>query len=225
LLVRLLPQEFARVFLERHQHAAIASLLRVAQPLVVGAHEHHAAGDDRIAVALRTQVRDPLDVLFRLDVPLDRQALHVRDHVPIGRAAPHRPVACIRIAPAFRLKAETTEREEYGGRQRRRAKKHLLHWFELTLMLSMYAPNSASMKKPGAPLWLPIGSTFSIVHAAGSGWPVGQALPRGRTVPSGRFSTRSFRWYQVSAFHSYGTAAERCVSGSHGSILSCCALP
>ena len=33
LLVRLLPQELARVFLERHQHAAIAGLLRIAQSL------------------------------------------------------------------------------------------------------------------------------------------------------------------------------------------------
>src|SRR5690348_4828330 len=60
-------------------------------------NEDHPARDDRVAVALRSELRDPLDVLLRLDVPLDREALHVRDHVAIGRAAPHRPVAAARI--------------------------------------------------------------------------------------------------------------------------------
>jgi hypothetical protein len=60
---------------------------------VVGADEDHAAGDDRVAVALRAELGHPLHVLLRLDVPLGRQPLHVRDHVAIGRAAPHRPVA------------------------------------------------------------------------------------------------------------------------------------
>ena len=68
-------------------------LLRIAQRFVVGADEHHAAGDDRVAVALRAELGHPLDVLLGLDVPLGRQALHVRDHVAVGRAAPHRPVA------------------------------------------------------------------------------------------------------------------------------------
>ena len=93
LRVRVLPQELAVGFAERHQHAAIAGLLRIAQPFVVRADEHHAAGDDRIAVALRAEIGDPLDVLLRLDVPVGRQPLGVRHHVAVGRAAPHRPVA------------------------------------------------------------------------------------------------------------------------------------
>ena len=90
----------------------------------------------------------------------------------------------------------------------------------------MYAPNSASTKKPGAPLRLPIGSIFSIVHAAGSGSPVGHALPRARTLPSG-----SVLDAQLQVVPGVGLPLERhrrptrCVSGSHGSIFSCCALP
>ena len=89
----------------------------------------------------------------------------------------------------------------------------------------MYAPNSASMKNPGAPCRLPIGSVLSICHAAGSGSPAGHALPRARTWPLARFSTRSLIVYHASAFHSNGTVTVRCVSGSHGSSFNFCVVP
>jgi hypothetical protein len=66
---------------------------------------------------------------------------------------------------------------------------------------------------------------LSICHAAGSGWPAGHALPRARTWPFGKFSTRSLIVYHASGFHSKGTTTERCVSGSHGSSLSFWVVP
>ena len=89
----LLPEELAVGLAERHQHAPIARLLRIARRLVVRADEHRSARDDRVAVALRSERDHPLHVLLRLDVPLGRRRLHRRHHVAIGRAAPHRPVA------------------------------------------------------------------------------------------------------------------------------------
>ncbi len=62
-------------------------------------------------------------------------------------------------------------------------------------------------------------------HAAGSGPPCGHALPRARTWPFGRFSTRSFRRYQVFGFHAKGTVTVRAVSGSQGSSFSRCDVP
>ena len=97
LRVRVLPEELAGGLAERHQHAAIAGLLRIAQQLVVRADEDHAARDDRVAVALRAELGHPLDVLLGLHVPVGGQALHGRHHVAVGRAAPHRPVAGARI--------------------------------------------------------------------------------------------------------------------------------
>src|SRR5206468_4750574 len=122
-------------------------------------------------------VGNPFHVLLRLHVPLDRQALHVRHHVAVGRAAPHRPVAGAGIGCS-----EERQREQDDS-----------HWFATIFRLSRYAPNSASTNSPGAPFRLPIGSTLSIVQSPGSVSPVGQALPRARTLPSGMFSTRNFK--------------------------------
>src|SRR6185436_8505985 len=204
---------------ERHQHSAIAGLFRIAHAFVVRADEHHAASDDWIAVALRTEVGHPFHVLLRLDVPVGRQTLHRGHHVAIGSAAPHRPVAAAGIGNRHRRAPRGRGQEEYESEG------YVFHWLAESFRLSRYAPNSASTKNPGAPLRLPAGSSLSICHSAGSGWPVSHALPRARTLPSAVFSTRSLRWYQVSAFHWNGTTAERSVSGSHGSSLSCCRLP
>ncbi len=118
--VRLLPEELAVGLAEGHQHAAVARLLRIAQQLVVGADEDHAARDDRVAVALRSEVGHPLHVLLRLDVPLGRQTLHVRDHVAIGRAAPHRPVAAAGIR-GRELRRRERGACQYGEEQKCRA--------------------------------------------------------------------------------------------------------
>src|SRR5207247_10867047 len=85
------------------------------------------------------------------------------------------------------------------------------HWFATIFRLSRYAPNYASTNSPGAPRLFPIGSVLSMSHSAGSAEPVGQAFPRARTFPSAVFSTRSFKWYHVSAFHVNGAVAVRCV--------------
>src|SRR5262249_6114012 len=82
------------------------------------------------------------------------------------------------------------------------------HWFATIFRLSRNAPNGAAANTPGAPWRLPIGSSLSIVHGAGSASPVGHALPRART-PLARFSTRSFRWYHASGFQANGTVTVR----------------
>ena len=88
LLERRLPHELAGRLAERHQHAAIAGLLRIAHRLVVRADEHDAAGDHRIAVGLRSERGDPLHVLAGLDVPRRRQAGH-RDTMLRFGVPPH----------------------------------------------------------------------------------------------------------------------------------------
>jgi hypothetical protein len=50
--VRVLPQELAIRFTERHEHTAVTRLLGIAHELVVGAHEHHSTCDHWVAVAL-----------------------------------------------------------------------------------------------------------------------------------------------------------------------------
>ena len=50
LFERRLPHELAGVLIERHQHAAIAGLLRIAHGFVVGADHHDAVRDCGIAV-------------------------------------------------------------------------------------------------------------------------------------------------------------------------------
>ena len=121
LRVRVLPQELAGGLTERHQHTAVARLLRVAHQLVVGADKDHAAGDHRVAVALRAEIGDPLHVLLGLHVPVERQPLHRRHHVAAGRAAPHRPVAAGRGRGlgAQRHRAGHRRRADDGRRQRR----------------------------------------------------------------------------------------------------------
>src|SRR6185369_13020512 len=104
-----------------------------AHRFVVRADEHHPARDHWIPVALRSELGDPLDVLLRLDVPLGGQPLHVRDHVAVGRAAPHRPDAGAGITRGFRLQAEGSSSNGDDGER----EQYLLHWFFATLMLSM----------------------------------------------------------------------------------------
>ena len=72
LRVGLLPHELSVRFTESHKHTAIAALIWIAQQFVVCSDKHHPVGDNRIAVALRSQFRNPLDVLPCLDVPLAR---------------------------------------------------------------------------------------------------------------------------------------------------------
>ena len=93
LLERRLPQELAGRLAERH-HARRdrpAASDRAALSLFVPTSTTPFATDG-IAVALRSERRDPLDVLAGLHVPRRRQARRVGHHVAIGRSAPHRPV-------------------------------------------------------------------------------------------------------------------------------------
>jgi enoyl-CoA hydratase/carnithine racemase len=97
LRMRLLPQELAVGLAERHQHAAVPGLGRIAQQFVVRPDEDHAPGDDGVAVALGTQFRDPLDVDARIDIPFRRQPRHVGNHIPVSGPAPHGPVPGTRL--------------------------------------------------------------------------------------------------------------------------------
>ena len=113
LVVDGLPEERAIRLLERHEDALVALDRRVLHRFVVGPDEHDAVGDDGIAVGLRAELGDPLDVLLRLDVPARRQILHAGDEVAIGRAAPHGPVSLARIRP--RDERQRAEREKAGN--------------------------------------------------------------------------------------------------------------
>ena len=127
LRVRLLPEELAVRFAEGHQHAAVAALLWIAEQFVVGADEHHAFGDDRIAVALRAEVGDPLDVLLRLHVPLGWDVLHVRDLIAIRRSTPHRPVGRAGIGGGQangRAQRDEREQDQQHGKARGSARIH-----------------------------------------------------------------------------------------------------
>ena len=107
LVVHRLPHELAVRLAERHQDALVALDLGILVALVVGADEDQAVGDDRVAVGLRPELGHPLDVLLRLDVPGRRQPLHAREHVAVGRAAPHRPVGVGGSERAIRVREAT----------------------------------------------------------------------------------------------------------------------
>ena len=75
-------------------------IFRIAQAFVVRADEDNAASNDDVAVSLRAELGHPLTFFFVFTSQLDRQTLHVGDHVAIGRAAPHGPVARAGIGSA-----------------------------------------------------------------------------------------------------------------------------
>src|SRR5436853_422618 len=104
-----LPEKLAVGFAKRHQYALVPGLFRIAKALVVGSAVDLSARDDRVAVCLRPERRNPLDVLFSGDVPTCRQAFHIRDHIPIWSAAPHWPIAAARIRSGTMLRS----REDY----------------------------------------------------------------------------------------------------------------
>ena len=85
-----------------HMNSPVASRNAISTPRSPGCFGSRSASlfvptsttplrDHGIAVALRSQRSDPFDVLAGLDVPRRRQPRRVGHHVPIGRAAPHRP--------------------------------------------------------------------------------------------------------------------------------------
>ena len=117
LRVSLLPQEFAVRFAEAHQHTAVARLLRIAHQFVVRPGVNLPARHHRIAVALRTELRHPLHVLLGLQIPRRGNALHHREHVTVGRAAPHGPVARAWIGREQQpqRQRQTDQSEQYGA--------------------------------------------------------------------------------------------------------------
>ena len=167
-------------FAERHQHAAIAGLLRIAHRFVVRADEHDAAGDDRIAVALRSERRHPLDVLAGLDVPR-RSAGRSRPRPCCDRAI--RPTSASRSRPCRRWtttrcaarhqrdSATTSHVHEFNPLIAHSAMSIASgnYWFLYTLTLSNCMSESRRRRGRASPCVCGILSIFSIVHAAGSG--------------------------------------------------------
>jgi hypothetical protein len=102
LLAAVLPHEFAVLDIETKQNAKIVIGREAFQPAsaVVRADVGLTAGDDDVAIRLRAEPRNPLDILalFRLpraglvielaDVPLGRNVMTLRCVVPHRRATP-----------------------------------------------------------------------------------------------------------------------------------------
>ena len=100
----LLPEERAGLFIEAHENAAVALVPFVARRFVVGADENFAACDRHVAVALRAELGDPLEVLDCVRADVVRAGLELdlaerigqtalgRIHVADILAAPLRPV-------------------------------------------------------------------------------------------------------------------------------------
>ena len=87
-----LPEVFARSLLESHQHRIVAFEFRIARRLVVCADEDFPAGDGRVAVCLRPELRHPFHVLRRRHVHLLRIRLFFRAQT--NRAARSRTTPC-----------------------------------------------------------------------------------------------------------------------------------
>src|SRR5208282_2867371 len=72
-----LPEEFAGFFVETHQDAAVALMLRVARIFVVGANENFSAGGDDVAVTLRANFDNPLGIGHVAEINVVRAGLEI----------------------------------------------------------------------------------------------------------------------------------------------------
>ena len=190
LLERRLPEELAGRFAERHDDAAVAGLLGIAQQLVVRADEHDAAADDRVAVASASRARPPTS----------RSCPVLTSHVVgrpvigetmlrLGRAAPHRPVGRSAGVDAP-MRTAGDEQEIVLIDCDRRSGDSLSMLTIGSCKLSgcrSRCPKCRRRRCPGRLRDGAIVSIFSMVHAAGSASPGGHTLPRTRAVPSARF--------------------------------------
>src|SRR5205809_743505 len=70
-----------------------AALFGIAHHVLIDPRITLPARHNRVAVALRAELRHPLHVLLGFEIPGDRNARHGRGHVAIRSAAPHRPIA------------------------------------------------------------------------------------------------------------------------------------
>ena len=95
-----LPEVSASLFVEAVQDRAVARVLLVAGRLVVGAHVHLAAGNHRVAVALRAELHGPLHALGGGQVDLLGTALQLTRLEAIGQALGRREEVAARIVAA-----------------------------------------------------------------------------------------------------------------------------
>ena len=87
-----LPEEAAGLFVEAHQHAAVALLGGIARVAVVGADVNAAPGDDGRGMGFGAELSGPLDVPAALGIEGLGQPLLRRDHVARPGLAPLRLV-------------------------------------------------------------------------------------------------------------------------------------
>ena len=80
-----LPEELAGLFVKAKQDAAVALMLRVAGIFVVRADEDFSAGDDHVAISLRSKFGHPLDVPGGLHVDLLGAGLGLAGIEPVGQ--------------------------------------------------------------------------------------------------------------------------------------------
>ena len=88
-----LPHELTVRFAEGHQYALVTSDFWIPESFIIGTDKDHAAGNNNVAITLGTELGHPFYVLLGFNIPRSWQPLHVRDHVSVGSAAPHGPVA------------------------------------------------------------------------------------------------------------------------------------
>ena len=126
-----LPEEFAGLFVEAHEHATVARLFGIAGALVIGADVDAATSDNGSAVGLRAEFSDPAHALGGLGIDglgLGQelsggdglghgQTLAGGNHIAGRRAAPHGPIA--------RAKHRNGQQ---GRRKQREGKAQVIHW-------------------------------------------------------------------------------------------------
>ena len=121
LLRRVLPEELSVIDVERDQAAEVDFRWVALDPPagVVGADKRLAAGDDHVAVGLRTEPRHPLDVLRAGGVPLAGAEIKIADIPTRGDVLADRHVVPLGRAEEL----VPLERRAEGGRNRRLARR------------------------------------------------------------------------------------------------------
>ena len=92
------------LFIQAHQHAAIAGLLRIARHTVIRADVNATARHDGSRMGVRPERHAPLHVFPRFEIERIRQTFFIRDHIPRPRPAPLRRIRRVQSRQADHAK-------------------------------------------------------------------------------------------------------------------------